>query len=183
MAKASFKFTNGTDVVIEGSPEEVQKLLAFYGPAGSAPFERTQNTRAAERVSKSPAAKLNAPANDEAVDLVAIINHIKSCEQADLIEKNVLDKPSQLSRVVLPLGIVHEYMGNAHGLTSGEISKITTELGIPMSMANTSRTLAGLASKYVMGDKVRKTGQSVRYRLSRRGVEYFRSLTTLGTNN
>ena len=31
MAKASIKLPDGTSVVIEGSPEEVAKLLSIYG--------------------------------------------------------------------------------------------------------------------------------------------------------
>ena len=106
-----------------------------------------------------------------------IVNLIKSCDQAELIEENILNnKPSQLARVVLPLGIIHEHMSNAFGLTSGEISKISKELGVPLSPANTAHTLAGPAAKYVMGDKARKPGQSVKYRLNRRGVELFKNM-------
>jgi hypothetical protein len=57
-------------------------------------------------------------------------------------------------------------------LTSGEVSKVTTELGIRIDVANASKTLSGSASRYVIGDRVRKSGQPVRYKLSRRGHAY-----------
>jgi hypothetical protein len=65
---------------------------------------------------------------------------------------------------------------NAFGLSSGEITKITTDLGVPISTPNASNTLSGTAAKYVMGDRVRKRGQAVRYRLSRRGVQYMKGV-------
>lgn len=70
----------------------------------------------------------------------------------------------------------HEHLNNAFGLTSGEVAKITTDLGIPISQPNASRTLSGTASKYVIGDKVKMKGQPVRYKLSRRGVKYIQEV-------
>lgn len=67
-------------------------------------------------------------------------------------------------------------MDNAHGLTSGDISQITKGLGIPIHVANVSNTLSKTASKYVMGDKVRKKGQPVGYKLSRRGLKYMQDV-------
>ena len=77
---------------------------------------------------------------------------------------------------------MHKYIDNAYGLTSGEVSQVTTDLGIPIQTPNASRTLSGTASKYVIGDKVRKKGQAVRYKLSRRGVEYFKKVLSGGTD-
>jgi hypothetical protein len=124
-------------------------------------------SKASSKVEREPAGP---------VDLVAVVNHIKSCEEAEQIEKEILDKIDQLPRVLLPLYIVHEYMGNMAGLTSGEVSKVTTELGIRIDVANASRTLSGSASRYVIGDRVRKSGQPVRYKLSRRGHAYVKEV-------
>jgi hypothetical protein len=82
----------------------------------------------------------------------------------------------------LPLYIVHEHLGNAFGLSSGEVTKVTTDLGVPVSQPNASRTLSGTAAKYVIGDRVRKKGQPVRYKLSRRGVQYLQAVIR-GTSN
>jgi hypothetical protein len=62
------------------------------------------------------------------------------------------------------------------------VKKITTELGIPISQPNASRTLSGTASKYVIGDKVRVKGQPVRYKLSRRGVKYMKEVLAGNSN-
>jgi len=178
MPKASIKLPDGTSVVIEGSPEEVAKLLALYGGAASGASETsgisTEESGRRHVTSKKKSQVSTKTESSESPDLFAIITHIKNCDIAESIETQVLDKTGQVNRILLPLFIVHEYMDNAHGLTSGEISQLTTDLGIPVQQPNASRTLSGTASKYVIGDKVRKKGLPVRYKLSRRGVQYFK---------
>jgi NADH dehydrogenase/NADH:ubiquinone oxidoreductase subunit G len=171
MAKASLTLPNGTVVNIEGTPQEVQELLEFYSrlPATRA---RQKARRRATPVNK--AAKTEAPS--EAIDYAEIVNLVKDCDEAEAIEEQILHRASQVNRVLLPLYIVYKYLDNAQGLTSGEVSKVTTDLGIRVSQPNASRTLSGTASPYVIGDKVKKKGQPVRYKLSRRGVKYLKAV-------
>jgi hypothetical protein len=75
-------------------------------------------------------------------------------------------------RTLLPLYIVHEHLDNAFALSSGDVTKVTSDLGVRVSQPAASRTLSGTAAKYVVGDRVRKKGQLVRYKLSRRGLQY-----------
>lgn len=174
MAKATLTLTNGTSVVIEGSPEEVHHLLSLYG--GDSPQSTTETRRRARKKSspkKAPVAK--ARAGDQP-DLADIVNLIKTCDEAESIEEQILDRASQVNRILLPLYVVHEYLDNAFGLTSGEVSKITTNLGVPVLAPNASRTLSSTASRYVVGDSVRKQGKPVRYKLHRRGARYFKSV-------
>jgi hypothetical protein len=174
MSKASIKLANGTSVQIEGTPEEVAKLLALYGGGKFVAPDQTSpgRTRTIPK-GKSPQATAGALA---ATDLSQIINLIKTCDEAEAIESKILDKVSQVNRILLPLYIAHEYFDNTPSLTSGEVSQITTDLGIPVSQPNASRTLSGTASRYVIGDKVRKKGQAVRYKLSRRGLQYLKGV-------
>jgi hypothetical protein len=174
MSKASIKLANGTSVQIEGTPEEVAKLLALYGGGKSVAPDQTSHgrTRTAPK-GKSPQATAGAHAT---ADLSQIINLIKTCDEAEAIESKILDKVSQVNRILLPLYIAHEYLDNTPSLTSGEVSQITTDLGIPVSQPNASTMLSGTASRYVIGDKVRKRGQAVRYKLSRRGLQYLKGV-------
>jgi hypothetical protein len=172
MVKASVALSNGTVVNIEGSKEEVQELLAFYSGdtvvgsgTGASPM-KTAETKGRSKGKQS----------DGRLDLAKIVNFIKNCDDAEAIETTILDKISLVNRTLLSLYIVHEYMGNAFKLSSGEISKVTTDLGVPISTANASRTLSKTAAKYVIGDKVRKQGSAVRYKLSRRGLTYLKSI-------
>jgi hypothetical protein len=107
---------------------------------------------------------------------MAIVNHAKSSDEAEGIEIRILDQTDQLPRVLLPMYVVYEQMNNAHGLTSGQISKVTAQLGVPVKPPNVSKTLSGAATKYVIGDAVRKAGQAVRYKLSRRGHTYMKEI-------
>lgn len=183
MAKATLTLPNGTVVGLEGTPEEVHRLLEVYSGGAAPPAPATRNRhevgrRARKRVRRAtqPSATAQSEEEKEGADLNGIVNLVKNCDDADGIESNVLDRASQVDRTLLPLYIVHEELGNKFGLTSGEISKITTELGVRVTQPNASRTLSGVASRYVMGDKVRKKGQPVRYRLSRRGVQYMKDV-------
>lgn len=178
MAKASLKFSNGTRVEIEGTAEEVHKLLNLYSQAESA-LEQTSpkpDRKRSAKKSTGPKAKKQAAENGHGVDLAKIVHEIKDSDQAGEIADQILDKVSLVNRVLLPLYIVLEHMGNKWGLTSGEISKITTDLGVRVSQPNASSYLSGSAKRYVIGDKVRRKGEPVRYKLSRKGLLYMKSV-------
>jgi hypothetical protein len=172
MPKATLTLPNGTVVTVEGDSDAIKELLDYYGASSTqAPAQpRKRATEAAPSAQRSPAVSEGQP------DYAAIVNLVKNCEEAERIESQILDKTSQVDRTLLPLYIVHEHLNNALGLTSGDVSKVTTELGIPISQANASRTLSGTGSRYVIGDQVRKKGQPVRYKLSRRGLQYMKSV-------
>jgi len=171
MAKATLTLQNGTSVQIEGTTEEIKKLLEFYGGEPVRSGNRTPSLKTPLKRQPRPAEKEGSP-----VDLASILKIAKDCEDADKIEKQILDRTSQVDRTLLPLYIVHEHLNNCVGLTTGEISKITKNLGIPIATPNVSHTLSGTASRYVMGDKLKKRGQPVRYKLSRRGVKYVKAV-------
>ncbi len=172
MAKASIELPNGTSVTIEGTPEEVRKLLEYYGATGTA---RTPDLKG-EKKAKKRATAARSPETTEQPDLADIVNLIRNSDKAEKIETTILDRTSQVNRILLPLYIIHEELGNAVGLTSGDISKITKNLGIPVQTPNVSNTLSGTAARYVMPDKMRKKGQPVKYKLSRRGAKYLASV-------
>ncbi len=174
MAKAHVTLANGTKVEIEGTPDEVRQLLEFYGDSGASSTDGAKKKKKCSSTAKRQETRTGS--TKEQVDLSEIVNLVKSCDQAEDIESQILDRTSQVDRTLLPLFIVHEHLDNNHPLTSGDISKITTDLGIPIATANVSRTLSNTASKYVIGDKVRKQGQPVRYKLSRRGVQYLKKV-------
>jgi hypothetical protein len=177
MAKASIRLPNGTSVLIEGTTEEVRQLLEFYGQTGGAPAKARQQPPGR----KPSLSREVQPASGDSTDkdrpnLAEIVNFVKNCDEAGAIEAQVLDRTSQVNRILLPLYIVHKHLDNAFRLSSGDINKITVDLGIPIKGPNVSKTLATSASRYVIGDKVRKTGWPTRYKLSWRGLKYFNSV-------
>lgn len=182
MAKATMILPNGTKVDIEGTTEEVAQLLNTIGQGGGVgaqsaattlPSKRKKSRRTVKRDTNSTSKSRPEGAS---VAIAAIVNVLKSSDEAEAIEERILDKTSQVDRTLLPLYAVHEYMEEKVGLTSGDINRITTQLGIPISTANASRTLSGTASRYVMADSVRQNGVPVRYQLSRRGAQYMKGI-------
>lgn len=179
MAKATLTLSNGTVVNIEGTTEEVRALLDFYSGGASPAASAQPDPKLKVRRKKAAAPKASnatADAESTSVNLSDIVAMVKNCDEAEAIEHQVLDRTSQVNRILLPLYIVHEHFDNAFGLSSGEVSKITTDLGVPIAPPNASNTLSGTASKYVIGDSVRRRGYSVKYKLSRRGIQYIRSV-------
>lgn len=170
MAKASLLLPSGTKIQIEGTPEEVHKIIELHSQTHSQ-YTSPPSNKASTKKSQSPPPDKRLP-----VSLEQIIATIKSCEEAELIEQKVLDNPSQLSRILVCLYVAHEHFETNPGLTSADISTITKDLGVPISRTNTATTLSGAAAKYVTGDRVRKPGIPVRYTINRRGLQYMKSI-------
>lgn len=171
MATATMTLVDGTVVTLEGAPEEVHRLLQLYSASRhQTPEAPPQNERSAGRRPRgAPHAQ-----NSEVPDPVSgVVNRIKSSPMAEAIETNVLDQRNRLNRVLLPLYIIHEEMQNSLALTSGEISNITKQLGVPVGQPDVSNLLASEAARFVLGDSSRARGKIVRYKLSRRGAQYF----------
>ncbi len=183
MAKASLELPNGTVVTLEGTPEEVKHLLELYGGEGK-PVSKPAPRKRSSKHSKARGRRAKSSEGEQhgKPDINEIVTLAKDCDEAEAIETQILDRTAQVDRTLLALYIVHEYLDNAFGLTSGEVKKVTTDLGIPISQPNASRTLSGTASKYVIGDKVKVKGQPVRYKLSRRGVKYMKEVLAGNSN-
>ncbi len=162
MPKATLTLKSGTTVTIEGTLTEVNRLLELHDEGRAS--AKTPNTEA-------PGKRED---HDRAVspDTVAeIVNLIRSCDAAERIEKQILDKSNVVNRCLLPLYIVHQELHNAFGLTTGQISAITKALGVPISQPNVAHTLADSAARFVMTSSTRKRGVAVDYRINRRGLQ------------
>ncbi len=172
MAKARFTTPKGTIVDVDGTPEEIQKFLVIYEST-------THKDLGPDRKGKKGIKIIQKNAGTGSKDyILQIVNTIKDCDEANPIEVNIIDRNSQVDKVLLPLYIVHQHMSNEVGLQSGEISKITGDLGIRIKQPNVSKILSETASRYVMGDKVRKPGQPVKYKLNRKGLKYIKGVIT-----
>ncbi len=169
MAKASFTLPDGTTVQIDGSPEEIQKILSLHKqPPVPAKSETNFKQKNIDTAKDSP--------GSSTVNIADIVNTIKECKEIENIEKNIFDRSSQVDRILLPLYVLKKYINDKLTLTSGDISRILGDFGINIFTPNVTNTLSGAAAKYVIGDKVRKKGQVVRYKISRRGEQYLISV-------
>jgi hypothetical protein len=173
MPKATFKLTNGTTVTIDGTPQEIKELLSYYETKEGGGAQKGKPKIAQTLKPESGSEKQQA---ETTFDLMDIVNKVKECDEAEAIEREILDKSSQVNRTLLPFYIVHKYMNNAFRLTSGDISKITKELGVPILGPNASKTLTVSAKRYVIADAPKKKGRPIKYRLSRPGVKYMKGI-------
>jgi len=107
--------------------------------------------------------------------ILAIVNKIKNCDESDQIEKEILDKTSSPGRILLPFYICYKYFSQ-QGLTTGDIEKITSDLGIRVQTPNVSKAISGSLHKYLEGNSTRVKGKPVIYKLNRKGTKYFESI-------
>ncbi|MBK8126087.1 MAG: hypothetical protein IPK56_05170 [Elusimicrobia bacterium] len=171
MPKATVKLATGAVINIEGTTSEIKDLLQVYGAVVDKPLLSPKPPSGHQGSPK----KLAKEGNDS-LSISEVVKHIKDCDEADDIETRILDTTSQVNRILLPLYIVQKYMDYKDGLTTGDISAITNDLGIPIHVANVSNSLKGSAARYVIGDQVRRKGQPVHYTLSRRGIKYLENV-------
>lgn len=174
MATSKILLPNGTVITVEGSPEEIKTILSHYD--GGSKSSVSNSISKSSKSKKSKAHVVKVPEGEKTDAVLEIVNSIKESDDAEGIETNILDRSSQIDRILLPLFISHKYHGNSFALTTGEIAKILMELSVPINIANISTAISSSASKYVVGDKARKRGQPVKYKLTRRGVQYMTSV-------
>jgi hypothetical protein len=168
MAQSLIKLPNGTEISVKGTPEEVAKILSLYS---GKPSDVTRQ-QGIPPTQKQRADKTASATSVDENPILSLVNMIKECDDSEAIEKNILDRSSQIDRILLPLYISSQHFDNKIALTTGEMSKVLFELGVPVSQPNVAHAIAGSAKAYVAGDRIRKKGQSTKYRITRKGVTY-----------
>ena len=176
MATSKILLPNGTVITVDGSPAEIKEILSFYEGTSIKSGTHSHTPTKHSKSGKSTTHVVAMPEGEKTDAVLEIVNSIKESDDAEAIETNILDRSSQVDRILLPLLISYKYHGNNFALTTGEIAKILMELGVPINIGNVSTAISSSASKYVVGDKARKKGQPVRYKLTRRGVQYMASV-------
>lgn len=170
MAKSDITLPDGTNITIEGSPEEIAKVISLYG--GSARQDASRDTKKQTSV-RTPKNSSNQDKKDMVLE---VVNSIKNADDIEEIEKRILEKSSQVDRVLLPLYIIMRDFDNGFSLSSNDIYRILKELGINMALPNIIKTLKGSALKYVVADKATKKNQSTPFKISIRGKKYIEEL-------
>lgn len=168
MAKASFRLPNGTSVLIEGTPEEVRELLAFYA---STTHKVEPQTPKRPKPESENIVSTESKTKPDKTDIEKIVELVKTCPEAEVIEKHILDQTNEANRVLVPLYIIHEHLDNIFGLTTTEISEVTIALGVKVSRQNALRVLKFTAPGFVI-----KLGNPPRYKINRRGLAHIKSV-------
>jgi hypothetical protein len=107
--------------------------------------------------------------------IVDIVNKLRDCDKSEIIEKRILDEKSVDNRILLPLYICAKHFPQRR-LTTGEIAKITSELGVKIKQPNVAKCVAKSLLKYLDSNSTRVKGKPCLYRLNRKGIAYFESI-------
>ena|SRR5579862_103860 len=163
MPKATLTLGSGSIVTIEGTPEEVNRLLELHEAAEP----RRSGTAVRSKASVRPSQ------NDAGIPLHEIVNQVRDCDEAEIIEAKILDSRSQVHRALLPLYIVQNYFDDRFALAASDIAEVCKQLRVPVAHENVSKMLRGPASKFVM---VESEGPPKRFKINRRGAEHLATL-------
>lgn len=166
MPKATIALANGTTITIDGTLEDINYLVNIYSPSNTKPLKN-------KKLPKSKKVKSNRPLANK-FDVLRITNALHNCEEIEEIEKNILDKPNELNRVLLPLYVLEKHLKDETGLTTSEISKVTIKLGVKVSRQNSLRAVKFTGPKYILSQS--EGSHFPRYRLNRRGMKYMESV-------
>lgn len=170
MAKSNITLPDGTTIKIEGSTTEISKILSVYkNNAETISLKKDQKTSTITSKRDKAEAK-------EADKIIEIVSAIKNSDYIEEIEMNILDKSSQVDRVLLPLYIVMHDFDNNISLSSTDIYKILKELGVHMALPNISRTLKKTGLKYIIPEKSTKKHESTSFNISLSGRKYIENL-------
>lgn len=182
--KANFTLPNGATIEVDGTIEEVNAVAdhaAKYPPSGAMPAPTT--SRASAAAWQPPTPNSDDPEAVPELNIAAVVGIIKDCPEAEAIQHRVLDANplNAAHRTLMCLWAVSKYVSDQIGLTSGDIQKITDQLGIKLDISSASRVLSDRAKAFVSGDVVRRKGGAVRYKLNRRGIAEFERILNGGT--
>ena len=138
------------------------KLLASHPVTVAEPKPRRSSHNSTK---KSASTEAESPEAVK-VDVAGIVARIQDADNFADIEKNILNKPAQLPRVLL----VSQYADdNGHdSITTGDIEAITDQLGMKITQPNASKCV-GKNRKYFTAGSVRKKGAKVPYKINRQG--------------
>ncbi len=132
---------------------------------------RIKSIEAGLPTSKKDENKPKITENDSASNLIlAIINKIGECDESDKIQANILDQNKLEGKILLCYYISYKYFKNAW-LTTGDVEKITSGLGIKIAIGNISNKITDELRKYLEGETTRKHGAPTPYRLNRKGSQ------------
>lgn len=106
--------------------------------------------------------------------ILSIVNKTGECDESEEIQNKILGKTSMEGKILLCFYISYKYFKNAW-LDTGDIEKITSNLGVKIDVRNASNKIKELR-RYLESGKFRKKGRPTPYRLNRKGVKRFEEI-------
>ena len=169
---------------IESSDKDYidKKLTEIQSSSAEVPAEATRSQRRG-RGKKSPTtAASQGQAGSGQIDdslLAQIIASINDADDYEAIGKRVLDRSDRTARILMCYYFAHRHSSDP-ALTTGEIERVTSQLGVKIAKANVAKVIRQVAGKYLTADRVRRQGLPVRYQINRRGIAAFEEIIADG---
>jgi hypothetical protein len=141
--------------------EQILKQLADH-EARIAALEGTDSTIIEKKKIES--------SDDSKNQNLAIANKANDCDETDAIAKILISRDMQ-AKLLVCFYVSHKYFGNKW-LTTGDLEKITSELGAKIDIRNISNKIKD-TRQFLESGATRRKGQPTPYRLNRKGVVKF----------
>jgi hypothetical protein len=146
-------------------------LAERFDPSARSDASTRNNAKKGARKARSLGPRLPTRQGADVPDIARLVNRFKVSENYTALSGVVLDQADLLNRVLVALAVYRQDLGDAAGMTSGEIAQFYLQLGVKIGVPNISNTLSGRAKQFVISDSVRKKGVIMRYRLSHHGIQ------------
>lgn len=146
-------------------------IVQRHGGGGASQAQKTRrhSVRHGKPVASSPSAEHH---EESKARIREIVKQVRTIDDAQRIERYILDSTNQVNRALLPLFIVQKYMNDEFALSAAEIAEVTKLLKVPMKPENVSKALRNGGAKFTtIEGEILKT-----FKLIRRGVQHIESL-------
>jgi hypothetical protein len=172
------RYRSGDFEIEVSSPDKAfvdAKLAELLKKPAPAERERTLEERKPTRKPSRSSTKAPAPSSTgRELDVPALVERINEADNHAQLEAHVLNKRDALPRVMLCLHEVRK--DSSPYLSTGDIEKITNQLGVRIFSENAARAIRQNL-KYFTADSVRGgRGAKPKYKLNRQGIAAFEKL-------
>jgi hypothetical protein len=108
------------------------------------------------------------------IDVAKVVNEINDSDKHSVIEKEIINRSNRLKRILLVLYFSNELYPQVP-ITTGEIEKITDQLGIKIASPNVASAIKENL-KFFTADAVRKRGAIVKYKINKKGIDEIKKI-------
>jgi hypothetical protein len=178
MAKAKIELNTGTIITIDGSADEINTVIKAVDH--KQPHTDKKEPPAKTKNKKTATKKLVKDESESKNIIKDITALIHDSAEFQSIENNILDKKDRIAKILLCFKFANDLEAT---LTSSQVELITDQLGIKIASANIAKVIRLNAKKYLSGDKVRKQGNRINYRINRAGLKRYNEILSKTNTN
>jgi hypothetical protein len=168
------RYKNGDlEVEVESEDKAYVERMVDKLRSGTLHAHQTTIPQAGKPISKTPPenpSPKRKPSKPGSLDVAAICKVISESEAYPSIQTNILKTTNQLNKVLLAFVAADEC--GYKNISTGDVARITAELGKPLSQSNASKVIAKHADLFSAG-KERKQGAVIPYKINRHGRKVY----------